>query len=782
MKILLIEDDEIVVQGLIKALSAQNYIIDVAADGQEGWELVEAYTYDLILLDVILPKLDGISFCRQLRSQNLKTPVILLTGVDSSTNKVMGLDAGADDYVTKPFDLQELLARIRALLRRGSSPLPPVLKWGDLHLDPGAMEVHYNSQQLHLTPKEYALLELFMRNPQRVFSRGAIIDRLWSFEESPGEETVTAHIKGLRMKLRKKGLSDDPIETVYGIGYRLKPTNQQQQGHNKQRSKKQKKLTPEAQQKAVAVATSIWQHVQAKFSTRVAVLEKVTTAIAQNRLNEELRKLAISEAHKLAGSLGTFNFDEGSRTAKKVEQLLLSSKPLTQKQKRHLSDLVGAIRAELEKATHSDLPDILSVDERPLLSIVGNDRSLTEQLVRESENWGIQTTVAIDYHTAIEEIERERPDVFLLVLSETASSDNNLKLLEELSASGFSVPVLVLTSANSLLDRVKIARLGGRKFLRAPLSPAQILEAITGVLQSIRAPEAKVTIVDDDPEILTSVQKLLEPWGLEVNTLENPLKFWETLEATSPDLLILDVEMPSVSGIELCQVVRNDLRWAGLPVLFLTAHVDAQTRHKVFAVGGDDYVSKPIVGSELVTRILNRLERSRLLKLLAETDTLTGVANRHKFIQELNRLLTLAKTHQQPCCFAILKLEELKQINDQYGHAIADRFLSRFGELLRQNFNAEDAIGRSAGAEFLVGMYGTTKRDGAIRLSQLLEDLKAEEFTTAEGTKLTVTFRAAIVEYPDRGSDWRSLYRSADSLLQKDNGTSDDRFLSEILP
>jgi DNA-binding response OmpR family regulator len=167
MRILLVEDDELISEALVKALTDQHYAIDVATDGQAGCELVEAFAYDLILLDVMLPKLDGISLCRRWRSQGLRSPIILLTSQDSSSKKVMGLDAGADDYVVKPFDLQEMLARIRALLRRGNLTSSPLLEWGNLRLDPSNFAVTYDQQPLRLTPKEYSLLELFLRNRQR---------------------------------------------------------------------------------------------------------------------------------------------------------------------------------------------------------------------------------------------------------------------------------------------------------------------------------------------------------------------------------------------------------------------------------------------------------------------------------------------------------------------------------------------------------------------------------------------------------------------------------------
>lgn len=225
MRILLVEDDERLSDVIAEDLTDHYYVIDVASDGQIGWELADTYTYDLILLDVMLPKIDGITLCQRLRSQSCGVPILMLTARDTIHDKVMGLDAGADDYLVKPFDLQELSARVRALLRRGSSTLPPVLEWEDLTLDPSTCEVFYKQRPLPLSPKEYSLLEFFLRNRRRVFSRAQILEHLWSFERLPEEATVKAHIRSLRQKLESVGAPGDLIETVYGLGYRLKQTS-----------------------------------------------------------------------------------------------------------------------------------------------------------------------------------------------------------------------------------------------------------------------------------------------------------------------------------------------------------------------------------------------------------------------------------------------------------------------------------------------------------------------------------------------------------------------------
>jgi DNA-binding response OmpR family regulator len=221
MRILLVEDDVRLAETLAEALSDQHYVVDIATDGESGWHQIKTLDYDLMLLDVMLPELDGIGLCQRLRSHGYSLPILMLTACDTIHDEVTGLDVGADDYVVKPVDLQKLFARIRALLRRGSSTASPVLEWGDLHLNPSTCEVSYEQTLIHLTPKEYALLELLLRNGRRVLSRSVMIEHVWSLESPPEEHAVKVHIRGLRQKLKAAGASDDLIETVHSRGYRL---------------------------------------------------------------------------------------------------------------------------------------------------------------------------------------------------------------------------------------------------------------------------------------------------------------------------------------------------------------------------------------------------------------------------------------------------------------------------------------------------------------------------------------------------------------------------------
>jgi DNA-binding response OmpR family regulator len=223
MRILLVEDDYLLATSLSEALEAQRYTVDVAHDGELAWQQMTLLPYDLMLMDVTLPQVDGLTLCQRMRSHGFDSPVLMLTARDTSADKVAGLDAGADAYMVKPFDLSELIAQIRALLRRGHMAQPTALQWEALQLNPITYEVIYQDNPICLTPKEFAILELLLRHGRRVLSRHFILESIWHLENPPGEETVKAHLKALRQKLRKAGAPCNFIETIHGLGYRLMP-------------------------------------------------------------------------------------------------------------------------------------------------------------------------------------------------------------------------------------------------------------------------------------------------------------------------------------------------------------------------------------------------------------------------------------------------------------------------------------------------------------------------------------------------------------------------------
>ncbi len=623
MKILLVEDDVYSAEILLQLLAESNYTIDAVADAKTAWKYVQTYDYDLIILDVMLPDSDGLGLCTKLRNSGYTTPVLLLTAKDSTSDRVMGLEAGADDYVVKPYNFQELVARIRALLRRyhESDILIQELIWEDLRLDLRMNTVTYKQQPLHLTQKEYGLLEIFLRHPQQTFSRSALIDHVWSAGEFPSDEAVTTHIKGLRQKLKAAGLQTDPIETLYGLGYRLKPVPVQATDEPMAISLLPKEtiddnLSPLDKAQVREVIAIMSKKLIASLPEIIAMFRQVAIALEQHKLDADLRYEGYMQVHRLIGSLGSLGFPEGSAIARQLEEMLHIDFPLVAVD----ADLLRELISKLEQNTLNPLPTVPTEptllpshhSSLPLLLIVDDDVLLTEEILLEAETWGMRVQTANDLTEARSKIAKEAPDVMLLDIIFPDLTENGLTLLDELAQRETKIPTVMITAASGLSDRVMAARKGGCAFIEKTASTEEILNTVSQVLYQHCSDRSKVMIVDDDPNMLKILQQLLNRYDIEATTLQDPMQFWQVLESTSPDLLILDLLMPCYSGLDLCQAVRTSSLWHDLPIVFLSAQTDRETIRQLFVAGADDYLSKPVAESDLYTRILSRLDRSRL--------------------------------------------------------------------------------------------------------------------------------------------------------------------------
>ncbi len=223
MKLLIVEDEEKLAKHLKTGLEQEGYSVDYCLNGLDGQKYIEfnQESLDLILLDLMIPVKNGLDVCKSVRDKNIVLPILILTAKNSTDDKIVGLDAGADDYITKPFSFDELLARIRALLRRPKYSLPVEIKIGNLLLNQSKRKVFSDDKELFLTLKEFNLLEYFMRNPNQVLTREQILDKLWDLDFDSFSNVVDVHVKNLRKKLEILG-KYEILETIRGVGYRLK--------------------------------------------------------------------------------------------------------------------------------------------------------------------------------------------------------------------------------------------------------------------------------------------------------------------------------------------------------------------------------------------------------------------------------------------------------------------------------------------------------------------------------------------------------------------------------
>ncbi|MBE9046006.1 response regulator [Pleurocapsales cyanobacterium LEGE 10410] len=748
MRILIVDDDEILVDVLKRSLSSQRHIVDTAEDGQLGWEYVQMGEYDLVLLDVNLPGLDGVSLCATMRAEGYATPILLMTAKNASQDRILGLDAGADDYLTKPLDLGELNARIRALSRRGEVATTSVLEVDGLTLDPNSCEVSYQQQPIKLTAKEYSLLEIFLRNPARVFSRAQILDKIWTFDDPPLEESVKAHIKGLRKKLKQAG-AVDWIENVYGIGYRLNPKIAQPSLESNHSSLMEQEFNQRMEQ--------MWLKHQDKMGDRLNVLHHAVSLLKKAQLSPETKHSAERAAHKLAGVLGMFSRDAGTDIAGEIEILLQDNSGLNIQQQRQFIDLVA------------DLDRLLALDSVPTTStatetqaellLISADANLYQDLQQFGKTQGLSWH-QIDRLLQAETWLDSRSPYMVAIDTETATQPQEyLSLVSKLNSRNPAIPTLVLSPTDCLSERLSAIRAGANSFLVKPVTSEIIWQTGIKLIKQHQSATTSILIVDDDVVFLDAMRSLLEPWGIRVRTLARPSQFWQELQLTPPDLVILDIEMPEINGIELCQTLRSDPDWQELPVLFLTARRDVSTIQQVFEVGGDDYISKPVISAELIARINNRLERSRLLRSLATQDRLTGLTNRFQSSRELESLLP-AKNNHRGFCLAVVKITELEQINFKYGHQTGDRILAQWGKVIQAVFRKDEITSYWGNGDFIIGLPNLDKIQGKEHLTELLTILRKQVFSSAEGERFQIAFRCGIAEDLKDGNTLHALYQT----------------------
>ena len=751
MRILLVDDDENLMDLLAERLIQQRYAVDVAIDGSTAQTYLDLFEYDLVVLDLMLPDGDGIEFAQRFRQDGYTNPLMILTAKETTTEKVRALDAGADDYVVKPFDFDELCARIRALLRRENNALPAILSWGSLQLDPSACKTTYNGHAIRLTPKEFAMMELFLRHPYRIYSLGAIIEDLWSFEDPPSEDAVRTHIKGLRRKLREVGAPKNLIKTVYGLGYQLNESavdpsanglgrsplsavsrvdsksqlsrsqlsksqleensgeqvasqvseslisngltseglTNEQTGHQRSiqaaenRAREQTNRPLSAKQNShgtleASASTNLNQRLTAAYdryltaaSVQLTTLEHLLQAITADSLTTRLYQQSLAIAHNLSGSLGSFGFAEGSRLAQSLESQLRGlniyleaasinstahalDEPLTLHGRlpnevvARLAQSVQALSQLVHSAERQPPTSTLSTSVQsglPVLLIVSEDSQFAQRLSAIAPQAYLQTKQVETLTQARALLKSTRCDLLLIdfdvgpfEMAKTASSQQGQQsaarswaLIKQIKKD-YLLPVMITAQPLDLARRLNLIEQGVDVVNNRSAEPLQILLAAAEMIKA-EGKQGRVAIADDDPDTLALFKTSLEPWGFKVTPFESAPALWHWLDgyitpqesvaqrshsqSPSPqtyqlptDILVLDIEMPTFNGLELCRVIRADTRFQSIPILFLTKHQETALRTQAYQVGGDDFIHKAVAPAELAVRLRNQLKRA----------------------------------------------------------------------------------------------------------------------------------------------------------------------------
>ena len=534
-------------------------------------------------------------------------------------------------------------------------------------------------------------------------------------------------------------------------------------------------MSSSAPDDAVAAIRSIWRKRRPNVLARVGLIERAVSSALEGRLDDELRSQAAREAHMLAGSAGTFGFSLASELARELELALEPAAPPAPSELPRLRELVRQLRLELSQESAPDTGPAADEQaqhtERVDLLVVGSDGDRLETIAGVASERGLAVSTAIGLDAGREQARLAAPDLILLALAGPEGFDAAMDFLAEMVADR---PVLVITDGGDDIDRVEVALHGGRGFIPSSLSVAETVDTAVDLRTHLRSPGRTVLAVDDDPSVLEALVFVLGRGGMRVVTCSDPEAFAGELERHRPDLVILDLDMPRVSGLELCRSMRADPRWEATPVLVLTARSDAVTVQQVFEEGADDFVPKPFVGPELVARISSRLDRLRLYRALAETDHLTRLDNRRRSVAALEAFLDMARRLHQPLSLAVLDVDRFKTINDELGHAVGDAALRGIGAALRRTFQADDVLARWGGDEFVVGMYGMSANDGRERIARFLEEVRRQHFGPADAAG-SVTLSAGVAQLGEHGDAIDELYRAADAAMYEAKAAGGDR-------
>lgn len=519
---------------------------------------------------------------------------------------------------------------------------------------------------------------------------------------------------------------------------------------------------------------------RAGLASRVATVEEAVTALVIGDLDEELRADAEREAHKLAGSLGMFGLPRGSELAAELERALGSQGGPDALEAPRMAELVLDLQGQLrQKPGDEPAPRGCNpvAPTAPAVLFASPDPDLTDRLTAAALGCDLRPRTAVTCTGARRMIESELPDAAVLDINFAEAEGESLDLLADLTGREPPVPVLVLTASEALVDRVEVSRRGGNAFVQRTRPASEVIDAVREQIERAGPTQGKILAVDDDPVILEAVAALLGPVGFEVISLEDPNRFWEQLKTATPDLLLLDLDMPLVSGLDLCRSVRADPQFGQLPIVFLSAYSDASEVRAMFEAGADDYVSKPIIGPELSMRVGNRLDRVRVYRDLAEKDHLTGVGSRRASSTRLEDLLARADRLAQPLSLSRIDLDRFARFNQNLGEATGDSALRGLGELLAETFRGDDVVCRWGNDEFVVGAYGMTADDGVQRVAELLERFRRERYGNRAGGTEPLSFSAGIAEYPRDADALQELHIAAGVALDEAKARGGDRVL-----
>lgn len=524
-----------------------------------------------------------------------------------------------------------------------------------------------------------------------------------------------------------------------------------------------------------------------------AKLADLRLAVEQARAcNGEIESLkrARMHAHKMNGTAGSLGYRQISEPMRAIESTYdaMMADELADAEQREQAWLEierqFVLAAQAGKELVRDLEKLSGADGKspipykaPMAKVLVVDQD--ERFLDVVEHLGRQRMVEVVRATGIAEALEKACLVSLdaaLVNVPDKAADEAFNLARELRGlPGYeSLPLAFISASSQLQDRVEAVHAGASLYLDKPLE-SQALESAVQYLVAIRqGGRPRVLIVDDDPDFCELLSVTLRNEGLLVRSISSPARVLDVMQEFPPELMLLDVNMPEISGFDLCRMVRGIPRWQDLPIIFLTAQTGVQARVSAFQAGGDDYLPKPIINEELLARVKVRLDRMRLMKERSDKDTITGLLLRRAFAEQLNAMLADAQRNQLIFTLCLLDVDHFKKVNDTYGHLAGDQVLTLLGQLLMRRFRVDDLRGRWGGEEFILAFRRESKETMQRAVSRFLDEFKQVVFRSDNGLDFSCSFSGGLATYPVDGLSIFDLVKAADQrlYLAKESGRS----------
>lgn len=477
------------------------------------------------------------------------------------------------------------------------------------------------------------------------------------------------------------------------------------------------------------------------------------------------------EVHNLTGSAGTYGYQQLSKDARTLAELLKKHKEKVPNENQ-LDDIDDII----EKLSKFTKDQELSLTKTPPLNshhkrihqksrliyfLVKNvsDKNEIEKLL---SNYNCEIEIFEDSDSLFKKLQTKIPTVIILDISPLNSSD---KTIFQKSIQDYDfIPIIAISEKNTLKSQLEAVRLGSRSYFTKPLDFTLLCEKLNQILNTFADPY-RILIVEDSVNLADYFSTILEQAGMKTSVVTNPLNIYQALISFKPELILTDLYMPKISGLELAALLRLQPTYESIPIVFLSSEEDKTKQLEAMSLGGDDFITKPVSPEYLIWSVRNRAERYRGLRNLVLKDSLTGLYNFTSLLNQLESNLLRAARNSEPLSFVMLDLDHFKRVNDTHGHIVGNQVLKSFALLLQQRLRHSDIIGRYGGEEFAL-LLPNTSVETALKLCTDLQELFAKERHNIAQCSFTVTFSAGIASCPPYTSS-KDIILGADKRLYR---------------